>query len=115
MIVQACKFLLPCFSQFDDVQTPVGRRWEFGDQTFLSEGIEYPAQIAFIDIDLFPDFFCGAVFNMSYFIKHPPFCKREGTIQKVLVKQTNDVCIEPVEAPDLVNDFLFTFHTWYDI
>ena len=59
---------------------------------------------------LFPDFFRGAVFNVSYFIKYPPFCKREGTIQEVLVKQANDVCIEPVKAPDLFDYFLFTIH-----
>ena len=72
----------------------------------LSILLRYPSSILIFSLI----FFCGAAFNMSYFIKHPPFRKREGTIQKVLVKQANDICIEPIEAPYLVDYFAFTSH-----
>jgi len=110
MIVQARKFLSPFLRELNDVQTPILRRRGFGNQAFLSEGTEYPAQITFIDADLFPDLLCGAVFSVLYFIEHPPFREREWTVQEVLVKQPNDVRVKPVEAPDSLDQFLVTFH-----
>jgi len=112
MIVQAGKFLASLLSELNDVQTPVLRRRSFGNQAFLSEGVEYPAQITFIDADLFPDLLGGAVFGVSYFIKYPPFREREWTVQKVLVKQSYDIGIKPVEAPYLFDQFLVTFHAY---
>ena len=49
---------------------------------------------------------------MLYLIKHPPFREREWAIKEVLVKQTDDVRVEPVETSDSLDQFLVTFHVY---
>ena len=49
---------------------------------------------------------------MRYLVKHPPLRERERAIKEMLVKQPNDVCVEPVETTDSLDQILITFHVY---
>ena len=49
---------------------------------------------------------------MRYLIKHAPLREREWAIEEMLVKQHDDVRIEPVKTPDALDPFLIMLHSY---
>ena len=47
---------------------------------------------------------------MADFVKDSSLGQREGRFQKMSIKQPDDIGIEAVEFPDLVDPFLVVFH-----
>src|SRR6266540_125288 len=110
MIVQACKLLSSFLGKHDDMQAPVFRRQRFRNQAFLEKGINDPAEISFIDGDIRSNLLGRTIFYMRDLVKDPPLRQREWAVKEVLVKQANNICVEPVETSDPIDQFLIRFH-----
>src|SRR4030095_4549065 len=92
------------------MQAPVFLCGCFLHQPILDKFVNDPSQVAFIYINIRTDLLGSASFGLTDFIKNPSFGKREGSVEKMPIKQPDDVCIEPVETSDSVDQFLVVSH-----